>query len=115
MASHAALKGILNKDGIADAIAAQADDEEDDDLSEEAKAAIRQQMLQRARQPNLSFFAFTATPKFKTKMVFDEPGPSGSGGGWTTRSPSLSAFSIVFFLGDRRTSSASLYSIIMRR
>ncbi|WP_428969810.1 type I restriction endonuclease subunit R [Sphingomonas sp. Xoc002] len=74
----AALKGILNKDGIADAIAAQAGDEEDDDLSEGAKAAIRQQMLQRARQPNLSFFAFTATPKFKTKMVFDEPGPSGS-------------------------------------
>jgi type I restriction enzyme R subunit len=74
----AALKGILNKDGIADAIAAQAGDEEDDDLSEEAKAAIRQQMLQRARQPNLSFFAFTATPKFKTKMVFDEPGPSGA-------------------------------------
>lgn len=73
-----ALKGILNKDGIADAIAAQAGDEEDADLSEEAKAAIRQQMLQRARQPNLSFFAFTATPKFKTKMVFDEPGPTGS-------------------------------------
>ena len=31
--------------------------------------------LQRARQPNLSFFAFTATPKFKTKALFDEPGP----------------------------------------
>ncbi len=74
----AALKGILNKDGIADAIASQAGDEEDDDLSEEAKAAIRQQMMQRARQPNLSFFAFTATPKFKTKIVFDEPGPSGA-------------------------------------
>lgn len=74
----AALKGILNKDGIADAIAAQAGDEEDADLSEEAKAAIRQQMMQRARQPNLSFFAFTATPKFKTKMVFDEAGPSGA-------------------------------------
>ncbi|MYF40194.1 MAG: type I restriction endonuclease subunit R, partial [Rhodothermaceae bacterium] len=34
--------------------------------------------LQRARQPNLSFFAFTATPKFKTKALFDEPGPSGA-------------------------------------
>jgi len=74
----AALKGILNKDGIADAIAAQVGDEEDDDLTEEAKANIRKQMLQRARQPNLSFFAFTATPKFKTKAVFDEPGPSGA-------------------------------------
>ena len=30
------------------------------------------------RQPNLSFFAFTATPKFKTKALFDEPGPSGA-------------------------------------
>lgn len=73
-----ALKGILNKDGIADAIASQIDDEEDDDLSEAAKAAIRQEVLQRARQPNLSFFAFTATPKYKTKAVFDEPGPSGA-------------------------------------
>lgn len=73
-----ALKGILNKDGIADAIVAQVGDEEDDDLSEEAKANILKQMMQRARQPNLSFFAFTATPKFKTKAVFDEPGPSGA-------------------------------------
>lgn len=72
-----ALKGILNKDGIADAIASQASDEEDGDLTEEAKANIRREMMQRGRQPNLSFFAFTATPKFKTKAVFDEPGPSG--------------------------------------
>lgn len=74
----AALKGILNRDGIADAIANQLGEEEDDDLSEETKAAIRQQMMQRARQPNLSFFAFTATPKFKTKVVFDEAGPGGA-------------------------------------
>jgi len=73
-----ALKGILNKDGIADAIASQMGDEEDGDLTEEAKANIRKQMMQRARQPNLSFFAFTATPKFKTKVVFDEPGPTGT-------------------------------------
>jgi len=73
-----ALKGILNKDGIADAIADQIGEEEDGDLSEEAKARIKQEMMQRARQPNLSFFAFTATPKFKTKAVFDEPGPSGA-------------------------------------
>ena len=73
-----ALKGILNKDGIADAIAAQLGDEEDDALSEETKAAILKAMMSRARQPNLSFFAFTATPKFRTKAVFDEPGPSGA-------------------------------------
>jgi len=73
-----ALRGILNKDGIADAIATQMGEEEDSSLSEEAKAAILKEMMQRARQPNLSFFAFTATPKFKTKAVFDEPGPSGA-------------------------------------
>ena len=74
----AALKGILNKDGIADAIASQMSEDEDDSLTEEAKAKLKQEMLQRARQPNLSFFAFTATPKYKTKLVFDEPGPTGS-------------------------------------
>jgi type I restriction enzyme R subunit len=73
-----ALKGILNKDGIADAIAGQIGEEEDGDLTEEVKTRILQEMIQRARQTNLSFFAFTATPKFKTKAVFDEPGPSGT-------------------------------------
>jgi type I restriction enzyme R subunit len=34
--------------------------------------------MRRARQPNLSFFAFTATPKFKTLALFDQPGPSGA-------------------------------------
>ena len=73
-----ALKGMLNKEGIEAAIAAQFSDEEDDDLSDDAKAAVLRDALQRARQPNLSFFAFTATPKFKTKALFDEPGPSGA-------------------------------------
>ena len=72
------LKGMLNKEGIEAAIAAQLSDEEDDDLSEDAKAAVLRDALKRARQPNLSFFAFTATPKFKTKAMFDEPGPSGT-------------------------------------
>ena len=31
----------------------------------------------RGRQPNLSFFAFTATPKGKTVELFGRPGPSG--------------------------------------
>jgi type I restriction enzyme R subunit len=73
-----ALRGMLNKHGIEAAIAAQLSDDEDDDLSEDAKAAILRDSLKRARQPNLSFFAFTATPKFKTKTLFDEPGPSGT-------------------------------------
>lgn len=73
-----ALKGMLNRDGIEAAIAAQMSDEEDDDLSDDAKAAMLRDALKRARQPNLSFFAFTATPKFKTKVLFDEPGASGT-------------------------------------
>ncbi len=73
-----ALKGMLNKEGIEAAIAAQLSEEEDDDLSDEAKAAVLRDAMQRARQPNLSFFAFTATPKFKTKALFDEPGASGA-------------------------------------
>ena len=73
-----ALRGMLNKAGIEAAIAAQLSDEEDDDLSDDAKATVLRDALQRARQPNLSFFAFTATPKFKTKALFEEPGPSGA-------------------------------------
>ncbi len=73
-----ALRGMLNKEGIEAAIAAQLSDEEDGDLSDETKAAVLRDALKRARQPNLSFFAFTATPKFKTKALFDEPGPSGA-------------------------------------
>ena len=73
-----ALKGMLNKEGIEAAIAAQLSDEEDYDLSNDAKVAVLRDALQRAQQPNLSFFAFTATPKFKTKALFDEPGPSGA-------------------------------------
>ena len=72
-----ALRGMLNRDGIEAAVAAQLSEEEDDDLSPEAREAMLRDAQTRARQPNLSFFAFTATPKFKTRVLFDEPGPSG--------------------------------------
>ena len=71
------LRKILNKDGIESAIAEQLLDMEDDALSEEAKKGLLREQLKRAKQPNLSFFAFTATPKFKTLAVFNEPGASG--------------------------------------
>jgi type I restriction enzyme, R subunit len=71
------LRGMLNRDGIEAAVAAQLCDEEDEDLDEATRAAILREAQQRARQPNLSFFAFTATPKYKTKVLFDAPGPSG--------------------------------------
>ncbi len=38
---------------------------------------LNQVMESRGRQPNLSFFAFTATPKGKTIELFGRPGPSG--------------------------------------
>ena len=73
-----ALRGILNKSGIEAAIAAQVlDDEDDSGLSDEAREAMLRDMAKRPRQPNLSYFAFTATPKFKTISLFDEPGDDG--------------------------------------
>lgn len=73
-----AIRGLLNQDGIESAIAFQLSEEEDQDLSDDVKAAILRDALKRTRQPNLSFFAFTATPKFKTKALFDEPVPAGA-------------------------------------
>ena len=72
------LKKILNKEGIESAIAEQfLDLEEEEDLTDEAKQAMLREQLKRNKQPNLSFFAFTATPKYKTLTVFDEPGENG--------------------------------------
>lgn len=71
------LKKILNKDGIEAIVAEQILDLEEKNLTEEEKAELIREMAKRGKQPNLSFFAFTATPKFKTKVVFDEAGESG--------------------------------------
>lgn len=71
------LRKVLNKDGIEAAITEQLLDLEEEDLSDAAKQELIREQLKRTKQPNLSFFAFTATPKFKTKMVFDEPGEDG--------------------------------------
>ena len=80
----AELRKILNKDGIEAAIAQQLleDDDEDeadgDGLSEAARQELQRQLMTRTKQPNLSYFAFTATPKYKTLLVFDEPGENGA-------------------------------------
>lgn len=71
------LRKILNKDGIEAAIAEQLLDFDDAALSEDAKKELLREQLKRAKQPNLSFFAFTATPKFKTLAVFNELGANG--------------------------------------
>jgi type I restriction enzyme R subunit len=72
------LKGVLSADRLqeeAAKYAAEHDLDEDDDADH--LAGVVREMMKRGKQPNLSFFAFTATPKYKTLKVFDEPGPNG--------------------------------------
>jgi type I restriction enzyme, R subunit len=72
------LKGVLNANRIEQEVVKYVVDhgyDEDDDA--DRMAGVVREMMKRGRQPNLSFFAFTATPKYKTKKVFDQPGPSG--------------------------------------
>ena len=52
-------------------------EELDSGLSEDAEDEIRKSMLARGKQENLSFFAFTATPKQKTVEVFGTPDQAG--------------------------------------
>lgn len=70
----AELKGILNDAELRRKARELAADEEVEDSADEAMLLT---MLKRGRQPNISFFAFTATPKHKTLKIFDEPGPDG--------------------------------------
>ena len=44
---------------------------------EDGEDGVRESMLRRGPQPNLSFFAFTATPKAKTLEVFGQNGVDG--------------------------------------
>ena len=76
------LKGVLNREGISEAAATYAADNglDTEDLSEDDQDRMEEvvrEMMKRGKQPNMSFFAFTATPKYKTMKVFNEPGPSG--------------------------------------
>src|SRR5690606_6546150 len=67
------MKYVLNREGIEEAAAQYKLDN-----PEEENDGVLREMLKRGRQANISFYAFTATPKYKTKHVFDEPGPSGT-------------------------------------
>jgi type I restriction enzyme R subunit len=49
--------------------------EEDKDEGGDYEDEVLKVMQSRGRQPNLSFFGFTATPKAKTLEVFGRPGP----------------------------------------
>lgn len=67
------LKGILAGAAIKEEAKAKAEEEGLPDYEEE----ILRTMAKRGKQPNISFFAFTATPKYKTMEVFGNPGPDG--------------------------------------
>ena len=72
------LRKILNKEGIEAALAEQMLGTEDEPLDEETRKNVYRELLARPKQPNLSYFAFTATPKFKTLALFNEPGSTGA-------------------------------------
>ncbi len=57
--------------------AADTGDGDDGEGEFDAEAALAAVVAARGRQPNLSFFAFTATPKDRTVELFGTPGPDG--------------------------------------
>ena len=67
------IKEILAAKSLEEAEKSESDSDDETDAEDE----IRKSMLARGKQPNLSFFAFTATPKEKTLKVFGETGPDG--------------------------------------
>ncbi|MEM7539326.1 MAG: type I restriction endonuclease, partial [Chloroflexota bacterium] len=73
--AHSSQSGETSK-SLKQVLAVQDSDEEDEPLTGED--LINASMSQRGRQPNLSFFGFTATPKAKTLELFGEEQPDGS-------------------------------------
>jgi len=67
------LKGVLGGAAIKEEARRKAEEEGLPDYEEE----VLRTMVKRGRQPNISFFAFTATPKYKTLEVFGLPGVDG--------------------------------------
>lgn len=67
------MKGVLAAKQIKEQAHKEAEERGLPDHEEE----ILKTMARRGRQPNISFFAFTATPKYKTLEVFGRPGPDG--------------------------------------
>lgn len=65
------LKGVLAGAAIKEQVKANAEG-----LPDHEEEILRI-MAKRGRQPNISFFAFTATPKYKTLEVFNCPGSDG--------------------------------------
>ena len=71
--SSTGLKEVLGGAALAQNTEQKAEEEELTDHEQ----VILKTILARGPQPNISFFAFTATPKYKTLEVFGTPGPDG--------------------------------------
>ncbi|OGL45328.1 MAG: restriction endonuclease subunit R [Candidatus Schekmanbacteria bacterium RBG_13_48_7] len=67
------MKGVLSSKAIKDEVKSKTEEGILPDYEEE----ILRTMAKRGKQPNISFFAFTATPKYKTLEVFGQGGSEG--------------------------------------
>src|SRR5690606_5242150 len=67
------LKEVLGGEDLREAARLRAEEEDADAASAQIDELFRS-MAKRGRQANLSFFAFTATPKYKTLAVFGRSG-----------------------------------------
>ena len=67
------MKEVLTAKTLEEAV----EEESDSMLDEDAEDELRKSMQARGKQANLSFFAFTATPKAKTVEVFGTKGTDG--------------------------------------
>ena len=67
------MKAVLGDQATLEREAREAAGQELPDYQDE----ILMTMDSRGKQPNISYFAFTATPKYKTLAVFGRPGPDG--------------------------------------
>ena len=65
------MKEVLATQSLEEAVAGEGEEEETDEDQ------VLKVMASRGKQKNLSFFAFTATPKYRTLEVFGRPGPEG--------------------------------------
>jgi type I restriction enzyme R subunit len=78
--AHSSQSGEASK-SLKEVLRAQSLDEAEQLELEESQTGedlINQSLEARQKQPNLSFFAFTATPKQKTLEIFGHPQPDGS-------------------------------------
>ncbi len=72
--STKSLKKVLNAPSLEEA---EEDERQEKDEAEELQDRIADEMRARGRLPNLSTFAFTATPKTKTLELFGQKRPDG--------------------------------------